>query len=61
LLESLKPTVYKHLHEEMGHLGADRMVALAKEQFFLAKNETGNGKLCYPDVSLSKKEKNLTE
>lgn len=32
--ESLKPIVCKHLHEEMGHLGADRMVALARERFF---------------------------
>lgn len=28
--ESLKPLVYKRLHEEMGHLGADRMVARAR-------------------------------
>ncbi|TKS65275.1 Retrovirus-related Pol polyprotein [Collichthys lucidus] len=34
---SLKPVVYKHLHEEMGHLGADRMVALARERFFWPK------------------------
>ncbi|KAK7880554.1 hypothetical protein WMY93_032813 [Mugilogobius chulae] len=32
--ESMKPLVYKCLHEEMGHLGADRMVALARERFF---------------------------
>ncbi|KAI4871899.1 hypothetical protein NFI96_003182 [Prochilodus magdalenae] len=35
--ESLKPIVYKYLHEEMGHLGADRMVALARERFFWPK------------------------
>lgn len=35
--DSLKPVVYKHLHEEMGHLGADRMVALARERFFWPK------------------------
>ncbi|KAL7842136.1 hypothetical protein SRHO_G00238250 [Serrasalmus rhombeus] len=35
--ESLKPIVYKHLHEEMGHLGADRMVALARERFYWPK------------------------
>lgn len=35
--ESLKPVVYKHLHEEMGHLGVDRMVALARECFFWPK------------------------
>ncbi|KAI3376240.1 hypothetical protein L3Q82_016744 [Scortum barcoo] len=35
--ESLKPLIYKHLHEEMGHLGADRMVALARERFFWPK------------------------
>ena len=35
--ESLKLVVYKHLHEEMGHLGADRMVALARERFFWPK------------------------
>lgn len=35
--DSLKPMVYKHLHEEMGHLGADRMVALARERFFWPK------------------------
>ncbi len=35
--ESLKPMVYKHLHVEMGHLGADRMVALARERFFWPK------------------------
>ena len=29
--------MYKHLHEEMGHLGADRMVALARERFFWPK------------------------
>ena len=35
--ESLKPVVYKHVHEEMGHVGADRMVALAREHFFWPK------------------------
>lgn len=35
--ESLKPLIHKHLHEEMGHLGADRMVALARERFFWPK------------------------
>lgn len=35
--ESLKPIVYRHLHEEMGHLGAERMVALARERFFWPK------------------------
>lgn len=35
--ESLKPIIYKHLHEEMGHLGADRMIALARERFFWPK------------------------
>ncbi|KAI3363968.1 hypothetical protein L3Q82_001566 [Scortum barcoo] len=35
--ESLKPLIYKHLHEEMGHLGADCMVALARERFFWPK------------------------
>ena len=35
--ESLKPLIYKHLHEEMGHLGGDRMVALARERFFWPK------------------------
>lgn len=35
--ESLKPIVYKHLHVEMGHLGADRMMALARERFFWPK------------------------
>lgn len=35
--ESLKAIIYKHLHEEMGHLGADRMVALARERFFWPK------------------------
>lgn len=35
--ESMKPVTYKHLHEEMGHLGADRMVALAREHFFWPK------------------------
>ncbi|KAL2095642.1 hypothetical protein ACEWY4_007790 [Coilia grayii] len=35
--DSLKPMVYKHLHEEMGHIGADRMVALARKRFFWPK------------------------
>uniref|UniRef100_A0A3B3DKF6 Gypsy retrotransposon integrase-like protein 1 n=1 Tax=Oryzias melastigma TaxID=30732 RepID=A0A3B3DKF6_ORYME len=35
--ESLKPTIYQHLHEEMGHLGADRMIALARERFYWPK------------------------
>ncbi|KAJ0016367.1 hypothetical protein NQD34_014657 [Periophthalmus magnuspinnatus] len=35
--ESMKPLVYRYLHEEMGHLGADRMVALARERFFWPK------------------------
>lgn len=35
--ESMKPLVYKYLHEEMGHLGADRMVALARGRFFWPK------------------------
>lgn len=35
--ESMKPLVYKYLHEEMGHLGADRMVGLARERFFWPK------------------------
>lgn len=35
--ESLKPIIYKHLHEEMGHLGADRMEALTREHFFWPK------------------------
>ncbi|KAK7904447.1 hypothetical protein WMY93_017054 [Mugilogobius chulae] len=32
--ESLKPLLYKNLHEDMGHLGAERMVTLARERFF---------------------------
>ncbi|KAJ8003220.1 hypothetical protein DPEC_G00167140 [Dallia pectoralis] len=35
--EALKPVVYQYLHGEMGHLGADRMVALARERFFWPK------------------------
>lgn len=32
--ELMKSVTYKHLREEIGHLGADRMVALARERFF---------------------------
>lgn len=35
--ESLKSMTYEHLHEEMGHLGGDRVVALARECFFWPK------------------------
>jgi len=55
--ESLKPTVYKHLHGEMGHLGRRSNGGSRKRMVILAKDETGNRTLCYPDVSLSKKEK----
>jgi hypothetical protein len=27
-------TVYKELHQNMGHLGAERVVELARERFF---------------------------
>lgn len=29
-----RPLVYKELHQEMGHLGADRVICLARERFF---------------------------
>lgn len=32
--ESMKALIYKHLHEDMGHLGAERVLALARERFF---------------------------
>ena len=35
--ESLKLVVYKHLHKEMGDLGVDKMLALARERFLLPK------------------------
>ncbi|KAK7909570.1 hypothetical protein WMY93_014254 [Mugilogobius chulae] len=35
--ENMKALIYKHLHEDMGHLGADRVVALARERFFWPK------------------------
>lgn len=35
--EKLKPLIYQQLHEEMGHLGADRMISLARERFFWPK------------------------
>lgn len=35
--EQLKPLIYQQLHEEMGHLGADRMISLARERFFWPK------------------------
>jgi hypothetical protein len=28
------PTVYKELHQDMGHLGAERVVQLARERFY---------------------------
>ena len=34
LPESLRPTVYEELHMKMGHLGADRVCALAKDRFY---------------------------
>ena len=34
LPEHLRKTVYKELHEEMGHLGSERVIDLACERFF---------------------------
>ena len=30
-------TVFKELHQEMGHLGADRVIQLARERFYWPK------------------------
>uniref|UniRef100_A0A8C1WAH7 Gypsy retrotransposon integrase-like protein 1 n=1 Tax=Cyprinus carpio TaxID=7962 RepID=A0A8C1WAH7_CYPCA len=35
--ENLKSMIYKYLHEDMAHLGADRMVAAARARFFWPK------------------------
>lgn len=32
--EKFKSLIYHQLHEEMGHLGADRMISLVRERFF---------------------------
>ena len=34
LPKSLRPPVYKELHGDMGHLGVDRVVSLARERFY---------------------------
>jgi hypothetical protein len=34
LSEKYHPLVYRELHEEMGHLGAERVVDLARERFY---------------------------
>ena len=39
LPKSLHHQVYKKLHEEMGHLGADRVTDLAREKILLAAYE----------------------
>ena len=33
-------TVFKELHQEMGHLGADRVIQLARERFYWPKMES---------------------
>ena len=33
-------TVFKELHQEMGHLGADRVIQLAREHFYWPKMES---------------------
>ena len=30
----LKPTVLKHLHDDIGHVGADKVIHLARERFY---------------------------
>ena len=34
LPSQLRPMVYHELHDEMGHLGADRVVSLARDRFY---------------------------
>ena len=44
--------VYVELHENMGHLGADRVVQLARRCFLLAVHESRHHPLCYKSVPL---------
>lgn len=34
LPNTLKPTVFKHLHDDMGHVGADKVTHLARQRFY---------------------------
>lgn len=34
LPSKLKPTVLKHLHDDMGHVGADKVIHLARQRFY---------------------------
>ena len=37
LPKCFRSTVFKELHQEMGHLGADRVIQLARERFYWPK------------------------
>ena len=40
-------TGFEELHQEMGHLGAARVVQLARERFLLARHGKGHHSLCH--------------
>lgn len=55
LPQKLRRTVYRELHEEMGHLGVERLLALARERFYWP-HEEGYRRLYPSYVPLSETE-----